>query len=53
MGYTDYPYLTYNDLYNVQNDLERILGMRNPVLDTLMQSKKLWMDKQGIIGYKQ
>ena len=52
-GYDDYPYLTYNDLYDTQNMLEdRGLG-RSEALDYLMEAKKLWMDSQGINAYKQ
>lgn len=53
MGLTDYPYLTYNDLFNVQKDLIRIIGLRDPDLDKLMKAKKIWMDQKGISGYYQ
>lgn len=52
MGLTDYPYLTYNDLFEVQADLVRITGKRDASLDCLMESKLGWMMKNGIIGYK-
>ncbi len=52
-GGIDYPYLTYNDLYNLQTELISRRGSRDAELDVLMQSKKLWMDANGITGYKQ
>lgn len=52
MGFKDYDYLTYNDLLNVQDDLLRLKGQRDPDLDLLIQSKKLWMDNNGITGYR-
>lgn len=52
MGLIDYDYLTYNDLYNVQADLERINGSRNADIDILMTAKKSWMDAKGITDYK-
>ncbi len=45
-GGSDYPYLTYNDLLA----LNRHLG-GNDALETLMASKKAWMDKNGITAY--
>lgn len=47
---TDYPYLTYNDLYEVQSMLEAV-GKRNAALDELMAAKRLWMDTNGITDY--
>jgi hypothetical protein len=52
MSFIDYPYLTYNDLYNVQKDLESIYGERDRDLDLLMSAKKKWMDSNGITGYR-
>ena len=51
-GGLDYPYLTYNDLYAVQKELEARRGSRDPGLDRLMANKKLWMDANGITGYR-
>lgn len=51
MGRKDYEYLTYNDLFNVQNDLMRIRGYRDDDLDVLMHYKKIWMDSNGITEY--
>ncbi len=53
MGLSDYPYLTYNDLYNLQKILEEYYGERNPVLQQLMDEKKIWMDQNRVQGYKQ
>jgi len=50
-GGQDYPYLTYNDLYDVQEMLEA-RGKRDPVLDRLMASKLRHMLKNNITGYK-
>ncbi|MCF0149958.1 MAG: hypothetical protein HUJ80_00935 [Firmicutes bacterium] len=52
-GFTDYPYLTYNDLYDMQLILEKRKGSRSPQLQQLMDAKKRWMDKKGIKEYKQ
>ncbi len=53
MGGTEYPYLTYNDLYDLQNMLQICRGGRDPVLQQLMDSKLQWMQANGIEGYKQ
>jgi hypothetical protein len=52
MGGLDYPYLTYNDLYDLQNKLLLDTGATNAVLTTLMDRKRQSMDAQGITGYK-
>ena len=49
----DYPYLTYNDLWETQKILEEIYGSRDADLDFLMQVKKKWMDLNNISGYRQ
>jgi hypothetical protein len=51
MGLTDYPFLTYNDLVAVQTDLQRIKGIKDPDIEVLINTKKLWMDNNGISGY--
>lgn len=48
----DYPYLTYNDLYEVQNLLLEVRGQRDPALDRLMRHKLTWMETHGVSGYK-
>lgn len=49
-GNPDYPYLTYNDLFQLQAYLtER--GRPEPVLDRLMAAKRAWMDTNGVTGY--
>lgn len=53
MGGTEYPYLTYNDLYDLQKMLEICRDGRDPVLQKLMDSKLQWMQANGIEGYKQ
>ncbi len=52
-GMVDYPYLTYNDLYAVQEWLSENRGTRSEVLDTLMRSKRAWMNRNRITGYKE
>ncbi|RXT04735.1 hypothetical protein [Ammoniphilus sp. CFH 90114] len=49
----DYPYLTYNDLWETQKILEEIYGSRDADLDFLMQVKKIWMDKNNVSGYRE
>ncbi|HZH93390.1 MAG TPA: hypothetical protein VFD79_04750 [Tissierellaceae bacterium] len=52
MGLVDYDYLTYNDLLNVQEALARIKGQSDQDLQILMESKKLWMDRNNVSGYR-
>lgn len=52
-GLKDYDYLTYNDLYALQNELMRIKGVRDLDLDILMRSKLWWMRKNDITGYNE
>ena len=52
-GFTDYPLLTYNDLFDMQKLLEEKKGARSEKLDLLMEHKKLWMDRNGVKGYRQ
>ena len=51
-GRDDYPYLTYNDLYDLQNRLEAMGRGRNDTLDELMAVKLRWMQENGITDYK-
>lgn len=50
-GGTDYPYLTYNDLYRLQNLLRARGDDPQPVLQQLAASKLAWMQQNGISGY--
>jgi len=50
-GLIDYPYLTYNDLFNFQKTYFRLYQHRDPDIDTLMRAKKIWMDNNGITNY--
>ena len=52
MGLVDYDYLTYNDLLNVQEALVRIRGEGDQDLQILLESKKLWMDRNNVSGYR-
>lgn len=52
MGLIDYPYLTYNDLYEVQETREYLGFERDEVLDYLMSEKYIHMENNGIKGYK-
>ncbi len=53
MGLSDYPYLTYNDLLKAQQLYEQMGRPRDPGLQRLLESKKDWMDKNGVTGYMQ
>lgn len=48
---TDYPYLTYNDLYTTQQILNNYYHYTNDTLDYLMKCKKIWMDTNNVTGY--
>ena len=50
-GGNDYPYLTYNDLYDLQKGLISFGYPRNKTIDRLMESKLRWMQENGITGY--
>lgn len=52
MGLVDYDYLTYNDLLNVQEALVRITGEVDQDLQILMESKRLWMERNNVSGYR-
>ncbi len=47
----DYPYLTYNDLYETRRILKESFGKENSVIKELMESKLEWMKKNNITGY--
>lgn len=51
-GLADYPYLTYNDLYDLRRVLRAQTGKNDEYIQRLMDAKQLWMDKNGITGYK-
>lgn len=51
MGLVDYPTLTYNDLIGVQKLLVKTTGEINGDLETLVITKRKWMDAKGIKGY--
>lgn len=48
-GGSDYPYLTYNDLYHLREYLPEPV----PELEALMEAKRAWMDRSGVTGYLQ
>jgi len=48
---TDYPYLTYNDLYKLNEELYLITGRRDKDLERLIAHKLAWMIKNGVTGY--
>lgn len=48
---SDYPYLTYNDLFMLDQLYYERLGYHVRVLDRLMTSKKKWMDANEVTGY--
>ncbi|RQD67395.1 MAG: hypothetical protein D5S00_10595 [Tindallia sp. MSAO_Bac2] len=43
MGFIDYDYLTYNDLFLLQNSVKEVYGARGKSLDVLMENKMKWM----------
>lgn len=47
----DYPYLTYNDLFQTKNLLIKLFNKTNDTIEFLMASKKQWMDENKISGY--
>lgn len=47
----DYPYLTYNDLFQTKILLNRLFNKTNDTIEFLMASKKMWMDKNKVTGY--
>lgn len=51
-GKDDYPYLTYNDLYDLQQQLTAMGRERSEELDRLMKAKLSWMEDNGVTGYK-
>lgn len=51
MGGNDYPYLTYNDLLLFQKTYSRIYGKLDDDIEILMESKKQWMDNNGVVDY--
>lgn len=48
---TDYPYLTYNDLFELKYILSSY-GIKNITVDYLMECKKTYMDSVGITEYR-
>ncbi|MET3288183.1 UNVERIFIED_CONTAM: hypothetical protein ABID98_000753 [Brevibacillus sp. OAP136] len=53
MGMADYPFLTYDDLWQTQQMLIVLYGQMDSDLATLMESKKAFMDLTNITGYIQ
>lgn len=51
-GLVEYPFLTYNDLFDFQKSYSRIYGLRDKDIDILMNAKKLWMDANGVTEYR-
>lgn len=51
MGMEDYPYLTYNDLFLMREALDDRYGTHDPMLDTLMEFKRYWMNYHGVRDY--
>ena len=49
---TDYPYLTYNDLLALQAELVEVLGAESAGINTLLGDKLIWMQRNGVTGYK-
>lgn len=49
---TDYPYLTYNDLFETKRLLAQLGLETYRSLDTLMQEKLVWMQANGVQDYR-
>lgn len=47
----DYPYLTYNDLLELQKIYTKRYGAENSAIAKLMSSKLAWMNQNGVTGY--
>lgn len=47
----DYPYLTYNDLFNTKKILNQYLNKSSDAIAYLMACKKQWMDENNITNY--
>lgn len=47
----DYPYLTYNDMLEMQQVLQQHGKMPSEALTALMATKKVWMDRNSVTGY--
>ena len=48
----DYPYLTYNDLFELRTLLNTEFGREEPFVERLMATKKVWMDANGVTDYR-
>jgi hypothetical protein len=48
---TDYPYLTYNDLLALQDEIVAVLGAESAGINTLLADKLIWMQRNGVTGY--
>lgn len=48
----DYPYLTYNDLFETQLIYKTIYGKENDVVKYLMDCKMEWMTANNVTGYR-
>lgn len=48
----DYPYLTYNDLFETQSLYKTIYGKENDVIKYLMDCKMEWMLANNVTGYR-
>lgn len=48
----DYPYLTYNDLFETQSLYKSIYGKENDVIKYLMDCKMEWMLSNEVTGYR-
>jgi hypothetical protein len=51
-GFTDYPFLTYNDLVRHQAIVEALGFGRDDVFDRLIDAKRAQMERDGITGYR-
>ena len=47
----DYPYLTYNDLLDLQSLYTQRHGHASSAIDSLIQTKHSWMEANGVTAY--
>lgn len=50
MGLIDYPYLTYNDLFDLKVELNQQFGISNESIEKLLDTKLKWMIANKVTG---
>ena len=49
----DYPYLTYNDLLDLQSLYVQRHGSESEAIASLIRTKLAWINANGVTGYNQ